>query len=720
MGYRTELLKCIRNNDLNLDEEKIILAYEFAKESHIGQFRKSGEDYIVHPIEVAKILIDMRMDTDTIVAGILHDVVEDTYITTADIAYNFGDVVAGLVDGVTKLSILPEGTTKQHENIRKMIVAMAKDVRVVIIKLADRLHNMRTLKFMKAEKQKKIARETIEIFAPLAHRLGMARIKWELEDLSLYYLEPEIYKEIVRLVSAKREEREEYTDEVIKLLMSELDKNNVSGEISGRPKHFYSIYKKMFEKGKSFEELYDLIAIRVIVKNEADCYHILGILHSFWTPVPGRFKDYIAVPKSNGYQSIHTTVVGPLGKFLEIQIRTEEMHEIAEEGVAAHWTYKEKKSIAKSDHVYSWLRKILEWQQEADNSEEFIETVTGDILSETVFVFSPKGDVIELRAGATPLDFAFHIHTEIGYKCIGAKVNDKIVPIDYKLQNGDRVEVITSKSAKGPGNDWLNIVVTHSAKSKIRRWLKEQKYDESIKLGKDMIEKELSKYNIPYKEFEQNEIILEYLKKSHLPNVKELLFHIAEGRMKADNIVSKMRPEEKKDLKLEDVIRSETKSKKKKNDYGIVIDGIENTLIRFAKCCTPLPGDDIGGYITRGAGVAIHRNDCKNYQSMIKNDSGRQIEVNWDESVVEKKVNKYAFNFIVVVVDRPNILMEVVNLVAEHKINIIGVNSSVISSSGARERYINIKFTVEITDKESYNKLISQMQKIKDIVEIKR
>ena len=348
---------------------------------------------------MAKILIDMRMDTDTIVAGILHDVVEDTYITTADIAYNFGDVVAGLVDGVTKLSILPEGTTKQHENIRKMIVAMAKDVRVVIIKLADRLHNMRTLKFMKAEKQKKIAKETIEIFAPLAHRLGMARIKWELEDLSLYYLEPEIYKEIVRLISAKREEREEYTDEVIKLLMSELDKNSVSGEISGRPKHFYSIYKKMFEKGKSFEELYDLIAIRVIVKNESDCYHILGILHSFWTPVPGRFKDYIAVPKSNGYQSIHTTVVGPLGKFLEIQIRTEEMHEIAEEGVAAHWTYKERKAIAKSDHVYSWLRKILEWQQEADNSEEFIETVTGDLLSETVFVFSPKGDVIELRSG---------------------------------------------------------------------------------------------------------------------------------------------------------------------------------------------------------------------------------------------------------------------------------------------------------------------------------
>ncbi len=720
MGYKSELLQAIKKSNLKVDENKILLAYEFAKESHIGQFRKSGEEYIVHPIEVAKILIDMRVDTDTIVAGILHDVIEDTYITKADIQYNFGEVVADLVDGVTKLSILPEGTTKQHENIRKMIVAMAKDVRVVIIKLADRLHNMRTLKYMKAEKQKKIALETLEIFAPLAHRLGMARIKWELEDLALYYLEPEIYKEIVRLVSTKRTERESYTTEVIELLKNELKKQNVNGDISGRPKHFYSIYKKMFEKGKTFEELYDLIAIRVIVENESDCYHVLGILHNFWTPVPGRFKDYIAVPKSNGYQSIHTTVVGPLGKFLEIQIRTEEMHEIAEEGVAAHWTYKEKKTSAKSDHVYSWLRKILEWQQETDNSEEFIETVTGDILSETVFVFSPKGDVIELRTGATPLDFAFYIHTQIGYKCIGAKVNDKIVPIDYKLKNGDRVEVITSKSAKGPGNDWLNIVVTHGAKSKIRKWLKEQKYEESIKLGKEMMEKELSKYNISYKDFEQNEIILDYIKKHHLPTVTELLFQVAEGRLKAENIVAKIKPSDKKDLKLEDMIGSKTTSKKKKNDYGIVVEGVDNTLIRFAKCCTPLPGDNIGGYITRGSGIAVHRNDCPNYQNMVQNDPDRQIEVNWDESVIEKKVNKYAFTFSVIVYDRPNVLMELVTLVAEHKINIVGVNSSIINRTTSKERCINIKFTIEISDKESYNRLISHMSKLKDVVEIKR
>jgi RelA/SpoT family (p)ppGpp synthetase len=720
MGYKSELLQAIKKNNLKVDEDKILLAYEFAKESHIGQFRKSGEEYIVHPIEVAKILIDMRVDTDTIVAGILHDVIEDTYITKADIQYNFGEGVADLVDGVTKLSILPEGTTKQHENIRKMIVAMAKDVRVVIIKLADRLHNMRTLKYMKAEKQKKIALETLEIFAPLAHRLGMAKIKWELEDLALYYLEPEIYKEIVRLVSTKRTERESYTNEVIELLKDELKKQNVKGDISGRPKHFYSIYKKMFEKGKTFEELYDLIAIRVIVENESDCYHVLGILHNFWTPVPGRFKDYIAVPKSNGYQSIHTTVVGPLGKFLEIQIRTEEMHDIAEEGVAAHWTYKEKKTSAKADHVYSWLRKILEWQQEADNSEEFIETVTGDILSETVFVFSPKGDVIELMAGATPLDFAFYIHTQIGYKCIGAKVNDKIVPIDYKLKNGDRVEIITSKAAKGPGNDWLNIVVTHGAKSKIRKWLKDQKYEESVKIGKEMMEKELSKSNISYKDFEQNEIILDYIKKHHLPTVTELLFQVAEGRLKAENIVAKIKPSEKKDLKLEDMIGSKTTSKKKKNDYGIVVEGVDNTLIRFAKCCTPLPGDDIGGYITRGSGIAVHRNDCLNYQNMIQNDPDRQIEVNWDESVIEKKVNKYAFTFSVIVYDRPNVLMELVTLVAEHKINIVGVNSSIINSTTSKERCINIKFTIEISDKESYNRLISHMSKLKDVVEIKR
>ncbi len=722
MGYKEELLKEIQNSKQNLDIERIITAYEFAKESHIGQYRKSGDEYILHPVEVAKILIRLNMDTDTVVAGFLHDVVEDTLITSADIRYHFGEVVGNLVDGVTKLSYIPEGTKKQHENIRKMIVAMAKDARVVIIKLADRVHNMRTLKYMKPEKQQSIATETLEIFAPLAHRLGMAKIKWELEDLCFYYLQPTVYKEIVKLVDSKRVERENYTDLVISNIDEEIKKYEFSADVSGRPKHLYSIYKKMYDGGKSFDELYDLIAIRVIVKEESECYNVLGVVHNLWKPVPGRFKDYIAVPKANGYQSIHTTVVGPEGRFVEIQIRTEEMHRIAEEGIAAHWNYKEKNKHNRRDNVYSWLRQILEWQQFADSSEEFIKTVTGDILNETVFVFSPQGDVIEMLKGATPLDFAFHIHTQIGYKCIGAKVNGKIVPLDYKLQNGDQIEIITSKaSAKGPGKDWLNIVVTQGAKSKIRKWIKDQQFEEKVKEGKQALEKELDKFDIKIKSLEEEAFTTEYLKKYHLPNFMELLFNFGIGRMKIESYVEKYLENIKKDTEVinidEMITENQKKSKISNNQQGIVIDGTDNTLIRFAKCCSPLPGDEVFGYVTRGTGIAIHKADCPNFLSLKASEEARVLEVKWDSKVVIKNSNKYGYNFTITMLDRPNALMDVIRIISDAKINILGVNSNSYMENG--DKLATMKLGIEISDKEQVNRLKNSLYKLDGIIRIK-
>lgn len=721
MGYEDEIIREVKKSKQNLDLDKILLAYEFAKESHIGQYRKSGEEYILHPVEVTKILINMNMDTETIIAGILHDVVEDTLITSADIRYHFGDIPADLVEGVTKLSNLPEGTKKQHENIRKMIVAMAKDVRVVIIKLADRVHNMRTLKYMPEEKRKRIAKETIEIFAPLAHRLGIAKIKWELEDLSFYYLEPKIYKDIVKLVDSKRTFREKYTEKIVVQLEKELSKYNINGVINGRPKHLYSIYKKMYEQNKNFDELYDLIAVRVIVGSESECYNVLGIVHNYWKPVPGRFKDYIAVPKANGYQSIHTTVVGPEGRFVEIQIRTEEMHVIAEEGIAAHWTYKEKNKSNRRDNVYSWLRQILEWQNVADNSEEFIKTVTGDILNETVFVFSPQGDVIEMAKEATPLDFAFHIHTEIGYKCIGAKVNGRIVPLDYKLQNGDQIEIITSKSAKGPGNDWLNIVVTQSAKSKIKRWIKEKQYDEKVKDGRLLLERELAKFSIKFKDLEEHEITKEYLRKLHVPNFLELLFNFGIGRMKVDGYVDRLVESLKDKVEVdinELIVENQRKRKEQNNQQGIIIDGTDNTLLRFAKCCTPLPGDEVAGYVTRGSGIAIHRKDCANFISLSSKEHSRVVDVNWDEKVINKNINKYGFSFNVLMVDRPNGLMDLVKVIADHKINLIGVNSNSFLENG--DRLVNVKLNIEIADKEEAVRLKINLRKLEGIISVNR
>ena len=719
MNYWEQLLDKAKANHLNLDFDKIKLALGFAEESHQGQYRKSGDDYIVHPVEVAKILMDMKMDTDTIVAGLLHDVVEDTLIPIADIKYNFGDTVATLVDGVTKLKALPNGTKNQAENIRKMILAMAENIRVILIKLADRLHNMRTLKFMKPEKQQSISKETLDIYAPLAHRLGMAKVKSELEDIAFSYLHHDEFLEIKRLVDNTKEERKDYIENFIRTMIRTLSELGIKAEVKGRFKHFYSIYRKMYQKGKDFDDIYDLMGVRVIVEDKATCYHVLGIVHSQYTPVPGRFKDYIAVPKSNNYQSIHTTIVGPLGKFIEIQIRTKDMDDIAEEGIAAHWNYKENKKSSKDDNIYGWLRHIIEFQNESDSTEDFIEGVTGDIDRGTVFTFSPKGDIIELPVGATALDFAFMVHTQVGCKCVGAKVNGRMVTIDHKLKSGDKVEIITSKNSKGPSIDWLDIVVTHGAKGKIRKFLKDENKENVTKLGKDNLEKEASKLGMTLKEIENDPTLKKHMEKNNISSLDEFYFYIGEKRSRLDILINKIKINLEKEraastLTIEEVL----KKKEGKNDVGIVIDGVNNTLIRFAKCCTPLPGDEIGGFVTKLTGITVHRKDCPNFHAMIEKDPSREILVKWDENLIETKMNKYNFTFTVVLNDRPNILMEIVNLIANHKINITSVNSYEVKKDG--DRVIKVKISIEIKGKAEYDYLISNILKLKDVISVER
>ena len=723
-NYWEQLLDKAKANHLNLDFDKIKLALGFAEESHQGQYRKSGDDYIVHPVEVAKILMDMKMDTDTIVAGLLHDVVEDTLIPIADIKYNFGDTVATLVDGVTKLKALPNGTKNQAENIRKMILAMAENIRVILIKLADRLHNMRTLKFMKPEKQQSISKETLDIYAPLAHRLGMAKVKSELEDLAFSYLHHDEFLEIKKLVDNTKEERKDYIENFIRTMIRTLSELGIKAEVKGRFKHFYSIYKKMYQKGKEFDDIYDLMGVRVIVDDKATCYHVLGIVHSQYTPVPGRFKDYIAVPKSNNYQSIHTTIVGPLGKFIEIQIRTKDMDEIAEEGIAAHWNYKENKKSSKDDNIYGWLRHIIEFQNESDSTEDFIEGVTGDIDRGTVFTFSPKGDIIELPVGATALDFAFMVHTQVGCKCVGAKVNGRMVTIDHKLKSGDKVEIITSKNSKGPSIDWLDIVVTHGAKGKIRKFLKDENKETVTKIGKDNLEKEASKLGMTLKELENDPTLKKHMEKNNIPNLDEFYFYIGEKRSRLDILVTKIKNSLEKEraastLTIEEVLKKkEEKKKEGKNDFGIVIDGINNTLIRFAKCCTPLPGDEIGGFVTKLTGITVHRKDCPNFHAMIEKDPSREILVKWDENLIETKMNKYNFTFTVVLNDRPNILMEIVSLIANHKINITSLNSYEVKKDG--DRVVKVKISIEIKAKTEYDYLINNILKLKDVISVER
>ena len=702
----------ISKNNLDTDIEKVTHASTFAYEAHKGQKRKSGEEYILHPVEVAEILIDMKMDTDTIVAGILHDIVEDTPIPLEEMEYNFGDDVKKLVDGVTKLRNLPN-YSREVENTRKMVVAMSRDIRVVIIKLADRLHNMRTLKFMKPEKQLEKANETIEIYAPIAQRIGMARVKWELEDISFRFLYPKEYYEIKEQVNAKRREREEYTEKFIGKIKMELEKNNITAEVTGRPKHLYSIYRKMIEKEKKFVDLYDLIAIRIIVEEKTECYSVLGIIHNIFEPMFERFKDYISKPKLNGYQSIHTTVKGPNKQNVEIQIRTKEMHEIAEEGVAAHWKYKEKKSKSKDEKLYANIKKLVQGGKEAF---DFAKEVTGELLRKTIFIFTPKGEVIELPKGSTALDFAFQIHTKLGYRTIGAKVNGRIVQLNQVLNNADRVEIITSKHPKGPGKDWLEMVNNHSSRSKIRKWFKDKEFEEKSKEGEQLLEKEFEKIGLKLKDALEDERVFFYTKKFNISDNKTLFYRFAIGDLSLEGFMNKF--EKKEEKNLEKVLEEETEKgnkQKEKSNNGVKISGTENTMYRFAKCCSPLPGDEIRGYVTRGRGIAIHRADCDNFTLLMEKEPEREVEVYWDESEITAN-STYEFNFTIKVSDRNGLLLEIIRILNDHKISLIDVNTNSSRENGNKRVFIHLR--IAIRSREDFDKLAKNLMSMREVIEI--
>ncbi|MBO5364966.1 MAG: bifunctional (p)ppGpp synthetase/guanosine-3',5'-bis(diphosphate) 3'-pyrophosphohydrolase, partial [Clostridia bacterium] len=616
-----ELLKRIsdyhRTEDLSLVEK----AYRFAEEKHEGQKRKSGEPYFTHPVQVAYSLADLGLDTQSICAALLHDVVEDTDTTYEDVTQEFGETVTLLVDGVTKLDKIPYTSKEEQqiENLRKMFFAMAKDVRVIVIKLADRLHNMRTLKYQPEEKQREIARETLEVYAPLAHRLGMSKIKWELEDLALRYIDPIAYYEIVDKISQKREERELYIADIMEVLKRRLDDLGIEARLEGRAKHFYSIYRKMFIQNKGIDELYDLFAVRVIVNTIADCYSVLGMVHELYKPMPGRVKDYIAMPKPNMYQSLHSTLIGPNGTPFEIQIRTKEMHHTAENGIAAHWKYKEGKSgTSDMDSKLEWIKQLLEIQKDMTNAEEFMQTLKIDMFSDEVFVFTPKGDVISLPVGATPIDFAYAIHSAVGNRMTGARVNGKIVTLDHVLKNGDIVDVITAGGSKGPNLDWLKICKTSQARNKINQWFKKVNREENLQKGQETMEKMLKQQGIPNSFLEDKIFVESLLRKYGFNNLEDLYAAIGYGSSAANRFVTRFQTECKKRmvdeemLPVEEILPMVVKTTGKPNDSGVVVEGIQNCLTRFSHCCNPVPGDKIVGYVTRGRGVAIHRADCIN------------------------------------------------------------------------------------------------------------
>lgn len=707
----------IKQYNPNADLDLITKAYHYASKAHSGQKRKSGEDYIVHPLEVANILVDLHLDVVTIAAAILHDVVEDTEVTLEDLKEEFNEEVALLVDGVTKLSRI-EYTSKEEQqvqNLRKMFFAMAKDIRVILIKLADRLHNMRTLKYHSSQKQKEIAEETVEIFAPLAHRLGIFKIKWELEDLALRYLEPEVYYDLVKSISMKRQEREEYINEVIEILQKKMDEMNIKADISGRPKHFYSIYNKMVKKDYDLNQIYDLIAVRVIVDTVKDCYAVLGIIHTLWKPIPGRFKDYIAMPKPNMYQSLHTTVIGPRGEPFEIQIRTWEMHKTAEYGIAAHWLYKQGKTVnteKEIDERLTWLRQLTEWQREQRDPREFMESLKIDFFSDRVYVFTPKGEVIELPAGSIPIDFAYRIHSQVGHQCVGAKVNGKIVPIDYKLKTGDIVEILTSKGS-GPSRDWLHMVQTSQARNRIRQWFRKEKRDENIRKGREILEKECEKEGVNPNEVLKNSRLAEAGKKYNIMSSDDLLSTIGDGGINPLHVISFII--EKYGLERKERTENKKLSIKPWSGYGkpskgIRVKGIDNVMVRVARCCNPLPGDEIIGYITRGRGVSIHRTDCPNIIN-TKGEEPRLIEAAWDTTTD----SHYQVQLEIIAVNRPKLTLDIMNAITETKTDVNAIHARTNKNNLA---IIDLK--LEIRSLEHLNYIKDKIKRIKDIIEVKR
>lgn len=718
-----------------MDEEHVDFvrrAYEFAKEAHKEQKRKSGEPYIIHPIQVAATLASLHMDPQTVASGFLHDVVEDTPVTLEDLTVLFGEDVAGIVDGVTKLGKIKYKSheEQQAENHRKMLLAMAQDLRVILVKLADRLHNMRTLKFLREDKQHRIAKETMEIYAPLANRLGISRIKWELEDRALRYLNPQQYYRIVHLMKATRAEREEYVQQTVEMVRQATQDLHIEAEVYGRPKHIYSIYRKMTDQKKQFNEIYDLSAVRVIVDSIKDCYAVLGAVHTKWTPMPRRFKDYIAMPKANMYQSLHTTVIGPNGNPIEIQIRTHEMHQIAEFGIAAHWAYKEgavdKVVKNNTDRQLDWFRELIELQDESKDAADFMESVKGDIFRDKVYVFTPRGDVTELPQGSGPLDFAYSIHTEIGNKAVGAKVNGKMVPLNYKLKNGDIIEILTSKQSFGPSKDWLNLVATSRAKNKIRHFFKVRDAEKNAEKGRMQVERLIEEHQQSIKEILTKKNLEKAQEKLSCHSEQDLFALVGSGEVSAIMVYNALTREQriaekkeqlKKDNEPVEKASSEKRVPKKKlkmnHNGGVIIQGMDSLLVRLSRCCHPVPGDEIVGYVTKGRGVSIHRADCPNVQ-LPEEQSDRLVEVEW-EANAEISGKEYQTELEIVGYNRKGLLNDVLQVISALSHNLLGVEAR-----PSKNQMASLNVDIQVENKMQLERIVDKIKQIPDIYSVRR
>lgn len=728
-----ELIASVKKYHPSTDISMIEKAYKIAYEAHEGQKRKSGEPYIIHPLCVAIILADLELDKETIVAGLLHDVVEDTVMTTEEITKEFGAEVALLVDGVTKLGQLSYSADKvevQAENLRKMFLAMAKDIRVILIKLADRLHNMRTLKYMKPEKQKEKARETMDIYAPLAQRLGISKIKVELDDLSLKYLEPEVYYDLVEKIALRKTERQKFVDGIVAEVRAHIEKAGIKAQIDGRVKHFFSIYKKMVNQDKTLDQIYDLFAVRIIVDTVKDCYAALGVIHEMYKPIPGRFKDYIAMPKPNMYQSLHTTLIGPSGRPFEIQIRTFEMHRTAEYGIAAHWKYKEASNnggtvnVSKQEEEkLSWLRQILEWQKDMSDGKEFMSLLKSDLdlFAESVYCFTPAGDVKNLPNGSTPIDFAYSIHSAVGNKMIGARANGKLVNIDYVIQNGDRIEIITSQNSKGPSRDWLKIVKSAQAKNKINQWFRNELKEDNITRGKELMAAYCKSRSITLSDLMKPSYMESVMRKYGFRDWDSALAAIGHGGLKEGQVVNKLLDEYNKQHQKEitdEHIMEATEGKEKmriaKSGNGIVVKGIHDVAVRFSKCCSPVPGDEIVGFVTRGRGISVHRTDCVNVMNLSETDRARLIEAEWQKSEPDKN-ERYTVEIKIFGYNRTGLLVDISKIFTERKIDLSSLNCRVNKQGVA-----TILLTFDVQGKEELASLTAKIRQIESVIDIQR
>ena len=719
-----DVIKKMKMNRKKTNVALIQKAYKFAEEHHRGQKRLSGEDYIIHPLNVAYILADLQLDDATICAALLHDVVEDTDVTNEDIIKNFGKEIAEMVAGVTKLGKIQYVTIEEEqvENYRKMFLAMGKDIRVILIKLADRLHNMRTLSNLKRDRQIANAKETMDLYAPLANRLGIYSLKWELEDLGFRYLYPEEYRELVLSIEKKREERIEFINKIMEEIQVALKKQKIVAEVTGRAKHLYSIYRKMQRDNITIDQVYDLFALRIIVNSVKDCYAALGVVHDLYTPMPGRFKDYIAVPKPNMYQSIHNTLIGPKGTPFEVQVRTWDMHRVAEYGIAAHWAYKEANRFKKSNVVVeedklSWLRETLEWQKDMQDPTEFLRTLKTELFEDEVYVFTPKGEIKTLPRDATPIDFAYSIHAEVGHRMVGCKVNSKMMPIVTKLKSGDIVEIITSDTAKGPSRDWLKIVKSSNAKTRIQQWFKKTEREENIEKGKDILDKEIKKIGMLHSDLFKPEWIQVALNRYNYNSVEDMYASIGFGGISPNKIITRLLEEYKKEHEEETIeekiqeLVTEKPSKRKAPKSGVIVKGIDNCLVKFSKCCNPVPGDDIIGYVTKGRGVSVHRKDCSNLKDLLSEEE-RIIEVEWYD-----ETNKAEYNVDIEILanDRTGLLSDVVKEITNQKINIMGVNTRT-----SKDRIATINTTLEVQNIEQLNQVIKQIRKVDSVYEVTR